>query len=391
MSAKINAARRAKRAANIGCGKGVVLRVSASGVCTFLARAKQPNGKNTNILIGNYPKMTLSTAREKAQKIIKESKEKIIKTDDPISPLFGDFVDERLELIRTRGKNDKRFLTVRAFREVLRPLDAYRLEEITPQQVISVIRGANCSDGKKYNTAKFISQMYNEALRIGLAKYNPFLYLTREFTKPPTEGFTWVPLADLNNQFWQPLIRVPDFIKYSYLLIALTGLRLGSATALKWEWVNFDNHIITIPGEFMKMGAAFRFPITSHLEKLLNNFIRDFGQPSKYVLFHWSPYDFRINLNEPLPFRHLQAPVTANCHGTCTIHGLRKTLRTWLAENGVPYDVAEKCLSHEEKSAVVRAYLKYDFLAERAEAMEMWGRALAETLPPGYKELLITD
>ena len=381
LSAKINQARLERKAANIGCGQGLVMRVSVSGKCTFLARAKQKDGKLTNLVVGDYPKISLSSAREKAKALIEQTA-----GNKSTGKMFKEFADERLGDIRTRGKNDKRFYTVRAFRKALEPLDNFRLDEITTQQAIAVIGALNCSESKKHHTAKFLNQLYNEAMQLGLTNSNPFIFLTRNFKRPKSEGYAWVRLENLQSAFWQPLINVPDFCKLGYLLIAFSGLRLGSAAALRWDWIN--DGVITVPGEAMKMGQDFRLPITPHLQRVLEHFKQDFGYQSDYVIYHWSPSAHKINTFESMPFRHLQGPVTANCHGTCTIHGLRKTLRTWLAESGINFEVAEACLAHEEKSAVVRAYQKYDFLDERREVMTKWGDALIDTLPDEFKRLV---
>lgn len=381
LSSKVNQARLAHKAANIGCGQGLVLRVSTSGRCTFLARAKQRDGKLTNKVIGEYPKISLSSAREKAKALIEETS-----SNNSSAKFFKDFAEERLEDIRTRGKNDKRFMTVRAFVKALEPLNRFRLDEITTQQAIAVIGALNCSESKKHHTAKFLNQLYNEAMQLGLINSNPFIFLTRNFKRPKSEGYAWARLENLQAAFWQPLINVPDFCKLVYLLIAFSGLRLGSATALRWDWIN--DGVITVPGEAMKMGQDFRLPITPHLQRVLEHFKQDFGYKSDYVIYHWSPSGYKVNTFESMPFRHLQGPVTANCHGNCTIHGLRKTLRTWLAESGINFEVAEACLAHEEKSAVVRAYQKYDYFDERMAVMTQWGGALIETLPKEFKKLM---
>ena len=62
----------------------------------------------------------------------------------------------------------------------------------------------------------------------------------------------------------------------------------------------------------------------------------------------------------------------AGLQGTQTVHGFRATGRTWMAENNVRFEVAEACLAHQEKSAVVRAYSRTDYLEERREVMQRW-------------------
>jgi integrase len=58
-----------------------------------------------------------------------------------------------------------------------------------------------------------------------------------------------------------------------------------------------------------------------------------------------------------------------------TIHDLRRTVRSKLAELGVPREVARKVLNHED-GKVDRIYNRHEYLAEKREALERWERAL---------------
>ena len=51
-----------------------------------------------------------------------------------------------------------------------------------------------------------------------------------------------------------------------------------------------------------------------------------------------------------------------------TVHDLRRTSRTLLAQQGTPGHVAERCLNHKLKG-VEGIYNKHDYLEERKEAL----------------------
>ena len=55
-----------------------------------------------------------------------------------------------------------------------------------------------------------------------------------------------------------------------------------------------------------------------------------------------------------------------------TVHGFRSSARSWMAETGVPAEVAEACLAHVPRSRVVQAYQRSDLLERRAEVMQAW-------------------
>ena len=62
------------------------------------------------------------------------------------------------------------------------------------------------------------------------------------------------------------------------------------------------------------------------------------------------------NLLEPRGIKHF------------TIHDLRRTCRSLLAELGIGNDIAERCLNHKIKG-VAGVYNRYDYLEERRSAL----------------------
>jgi len=59
-------------------------------------------------------------------------------------------------------------------------------------------------------------------------------------------------------------------------------------------------------------------------------------------------------------------------------HGFRSSLRDWLEEHAsARYEVAETCLGHVVGGSVERAYRRTDYLEERREIMEAWGRHIS--------------
>jgi integrase len=70
--------------------------------------------------------------------------------------------------------------------------------------------------------------------------------------------------------------------------------------------------------------------------------------------------------------------------GKGSVHGWRATFRTWAADNGVPDEVAELCLSHLT-SKTVRAYNRAEMVERRRRALQDWadyldGKAAADNV-----------
>ncbi len=62
-----------------------------------------------------------------------------------------------------------------------------------------------------------------------------------------------------------------------------------------------------------------------------------------------------------------------------TAHGFRALASTVLNEqSGFSHDVIERQLAHKETDAVRAAYNRAEYLPQRRELMEWWGRWLAQ-------------
>ena len=60
-----------------------------------------------------------------------------------------------------------------------------------------------------------------------------------------------------------------------------------------------------------------------------------------------------------------------------TVHDLRRTARTHLADLGVLPDVAERALNHA-LGGVRGVYDQHDYFDQRKEALDLWARRLVE-------------
>ena len=59
-----------------------------------------------------------------------------------------------------------------------------------------------------------------------------------------------------------------------------------------------------------------------------------------------------------------------------TIHGMRVSLRDWLASEGVTYELAEAVLGHQPRG-IAKSYRRDDLLDARRPIMERWAQRVA--------------
>lgn len=142
----------------------------------------------------------------------------------------------------------------------------------------------------------------------------------------------------------------------------LTAVRPGEARGAHWDEIDMDAAVWTIPASRMKAGREFAVPLSTGALDVLAR-ARKLSGGSSLV--------FPSRTGGPLP---LKAPlrVLKRAGVTSTLHGFRSSARSWMAESGVPAEVAEACLAHVPRSQVVQAYQRSNLLARRARVLQDW-------------------
>ena len=146
-------------------------------------------------------------------------------------------------------------------------------------------------------------------------------------------------------------------------LIALTAVRPGEARGARWDEIDMDAARWTIPASRMKAGREFTVPLGTGALEVLER---------ARMLSDGSPLVFPSRTGRVLAPKTVSS-VLRLAGVDSTLHGFRSSARSWMAEFGVPAEVAEACLAHVPKSRVVQAYQRSDLLERRAEVLEAWG------------------
>ena len=145
-------------------------------------------------------------------------------------------------------------------------------------------------------------------------------------------------------------------------LIVLTAVRPGEARGALWDEIDMDAARLTIPASRMKAGREFAVPLSTGALDVLERARKLSGRSSLV---------FPSRTGGPLPSK---APlrVLRRAGVDSTLHGFRSSARSWMAESGVPAEVAEACLAHVPRSQVVQAYQRSDLLERRAGVLQEW-------------------
>lgn len=149
----------------------------------------------------------------------------------------------------------------------------------------------------------------------------------------------------------------------------LTAARTGEVIGAKWDEVDLDKAIWTIPASRMKAGKEHRVPLSPRSVEIL----KATQGLRKEWLFPASKGGSMSGMAMSMLLRRMKVDVT--------VHGFRSGFRDWSAEcTRYAHEVAEMALAHTIENKVERAYRRGDLFDKRRRLMDDWA---AYCTPPG--------
>jgi integrase len=143
----------------------------------------------------------------------------------------------------------------------------------------------------------------------------------------------------------------------------LTAARTGEVIGAKWDEIDLDGRVWTIPAARMKAGEEHRVPLSDNAAEILKHMKKD--QQNDQVF----PGDRRAALSN-MAFLMLLRRMGRD---DITAHGFRSTFRDWVEEQtDTLRAVAEMSLAHTIGNAVEAAYRRGDLFEKRRVLMSKW-------------------
>lgn len=176
-----------------------------------------------------------------------------------------------------------------------------------------------------------------------------------------------------------PYPQIPDFAQALRALAGnaplglefalLTAARTNEVIGARWDEIDLNSSLWTIPAERMKAGREHRVPLCSRAIEILN--IMNGARQNDYVFPghsvgrhpHLSNGAF-LSVMKRLP-----------AYKEYTPHGLRSSFRDWASETTqFSNETLELALAHTIKNKAEAAYRRQDQLEKRAKLMRQWER-----------------
>jgi integrase len=329
-----------------------------------------PTKVTRRMKIGDYPTLSPGKAREEAEDL----HAKLHLHGDPAVERRKNRIDARNtlgNLVEQYLRFKKRELRARSFKEVerhlevhARPLHALPLASVDQSviaQRLSTIAEAGAVAANR--TRSSLSAMFVWAMGEGLAAANPVANTNRREEKSRDRVLSDVELRAL----WFSL-DADDFGDIIKLLI-LTGQRKSEIAGLQWSEIS-DN-VITLPAHRTKNARAHEIPMTSSVKSLLaarkladRDFI--FGRGA-------GPFSGWSKAKAALDKR-------AGTLKPWTVHDIRRTVATRMADIGVQPHVIEAVLNHVSghKGGIAGIYNRAQYSAEKADALTRWDKHITK-------------
>ena len=166
-------------------------------------------------------------------------------------------------------------------------------------------------------------------------------------------------------------------LRLAVKFMLLTLVRKSEFIEAKWDEINFETAIWTIPKERMKAGRPHNVYLSQQALDILVAFKTCFSA-SSYL--HPGRYETELPISSATLNRVIDATVKVvhdrgEDFDPFTVHDLRRTASTLLHEAGFNSDWIEKCLAHEQRG--VRAiYNKAEYAEQRRTMLQAWADML---------------
>ncbi|MCG9660050.1 integrase domain-containing protein [Vibrio mediterranei] len=386
-------------------GDGLRLRVKPNGSKLWLLNYTHPiKRKRTNLSLGKYPDLSLANARKTSQ----EAKELLAQGIDPQEErkrhqqeLKAVHEDTFLNVATKWFEIKKDDVTPGYAVDIWRSLELHifpdlsdiPVTKITAPQVIELLKPIEAKGSLE--TVKHLAQRLNEimnfATNCGLVKANPLTGIKAAFKKPKKENMAALKpaeLPELMGAIANASIKRTTRCLIEWQLHTMT--RPSEASGAKWEEIDWDGKVWTIPAERMKKRREHRIPLTEQTLELLE-VIKPISGHREYIFP--SDRDPKKPCNSQTANMALKRMGFA---GRLVSHGLRSLASTTLNEQGFDRDLIEAALAHVDDNQVRSAYNRTDYLERRRPMMCRWSGYIEEAAKgslsmTGSKQFKVVD
>src|SRR5262245_9993048 len=351
---------------------GFGLRVRAGGSRKYAVHSANGGAQRRDSL-GKAATLTDEEARKKARKVlvaVDEGRDPAIEkaTSRATSALLfaavkQDYLDARQPNMKPRSHAE----CVRHLNDHWQVLDNLALATITRATVATHLRGIGKDRGPVAadRARSTLSAMFAWAIGEGLCETNPVIGTNKASDDKSRERV----LSDAELAAIWKAAPDGDYGRIVKLLM-LTAQRRDEIGALAWSEIDLKNKMIGLPLERTKNSRPHDVPLSAAAMAILQEVPEQVGRSWVFGRGKGGGYSGWSRSKESLDSSAKIAP--------WTLHDLRRTAATLMADLGVQPHVIEAVLNHVSghKSGVAGIYNRSTYAAEKRAALDLWASHL---------------
>ena len=382
-------------------GAGLSLSVTRMGFARWIYRYTY-GGKPAELMLGSWPATSLKQARLRrnaARDLLQNGQDprsalsaKARKRQQAVAagvPTFGEYVETHLQHLQPTLKDKKaRQPWELALRVYAKPLHDRRLNDITALDVASVLRPLWTTKKETARRLRWrlesvlaaaIVTGYREKDQQGnpITQRNPAAWADNLAELPGFKAKDRASKMAPKHHSAMPYGDVPAFIARlksmenmsarALELAILTSARTSEVIGMRWDEIDQQAALWTLPASRMKAGREHVVPLTAEALAAIAAIPKMNASP--FVFSGVDAGTHMSNMALLMLLRRMEVPFTA--------HGFRSSFRTWAAEcTQFPREIAELALAHTVGSEVERAYSRSTLLEKRRALAMEWARYL---------------
>jgi integrase len=375
---------------------GLTLHPSTSkGHGKWVMRYVSPvTSKRRNAGLGSYPEISIADAAKKALSFREQLSDGIDPLEQKANDLQGTLIPNfEQAAITHHGELKSGWKNPKHAQQWLNTLTQYAfpnigklpLDQIQPRHVADLLRPIWL---EKAETASRVKQRIHAVMSWGWAhghcQSNPADVADRLLAAQPSKAIRTkhhpaMPWKDIPAFHVEHLKNATqyDVTRTMLTMLVLTSVRSGEVRGMRWDEIDFNKALWTIPADRMKAKIVHRVPLSEQaigLIKRMQGLHEELIFPSprrEQVLSDMAMTKFlrRVDAKSDTPDR------------VATAHGFRSSFKDWCSENGYSRDLSERSLAHTIENKVEAAYHRTDLLEQRRPMMQTWADFVTGTKP----------
>ena len=363
--------------------KGLYLEIRPNGSKLWFLKYRA-KGKESRLSLGVFPEVSLAEARARrddARKVVKAGGDPLLdRKQQKAAERFGagntfqsvadDFIATKLVANRKAPSTIEK---ARWFLSHLAPaIGARPIAEIEPTEVLAALKKLERKGHREtaVRTRAFASRVFRFGVATARCKHDPAHLLADALAKPIVRHHAAILDPKLLGEFLRAIDGYAGgpIVHIALQLAPHVFLRPGELRHGKWQEVDWDAKIWTIPADRTKLRRPHAVPLSCQALALLRELEEHSG--GYELMFPGQRSHLRPMSENTLNATYRRLGFDKD---TVSSHGLRATASTLLNESGKWYaDAIERALAHGHSDAVRGAYARGQHWEERIAMGQWW-------------------